>query len=376
MQTEIYRQDLSFEPEPGNVHTSQRLCFANKGSSVYFVNRQQLHRIQLNEPNVKYDFRPTKNEKIPFPMHHAFVSMESVYTNNTNQHDYVGVVANDATNRLLTVDTSGYVQLFNLNKSVAVVESENDNDHPTKKRKIDNENIEPTFTYNPSNCSTQRGELGWSGITFDPDNENNVVIGRHWYRDVHIVDVNQQSPQIIYTTQRPTSITYISLPVSHQSLLAVAETNIVNIWDMRTSKCVASCGKTRGTIYDLKSTVQQDNSSARLGIIGADRDVHIYDSKKWGTPCNKVNNSLKYAPSWMAFSSQKNIVYIAGIDNSEFKAADYTQTKPPKSSIYADSRWIGIDYYSNASNPRETIVGLSQTGSFYYIRPDSKSLLQ
>ena len=90
--------------------------------------------------------------------------------------------------------------------------------------------------------------------------------------------------------------------------------------------------------------------------------------------CVKIMMSLQ--PSYLTFSKvNKELCYVAGFDNSEFKCGNFIDQKQQRKGrghgLYADNRWIGmtkiVDSHNSTTTASDTIIGMSMNGTLYVI---------
>ncbi|EFC48644.1 predicted protein [Naegleria gruberi] len=355
--------------EPGNIHCSRLASDLNQASTVYFINKSKLFKIKYELPSSEVNvWKPTKNAKLPYPLLISDIDVTKIYQ-STLDVNFQGIEIDK--NRIGLTDDMGNIYILNNTFSTSNNEEDDEEtDNSSKKRKVD-EKSTIQCVYN--NIDTIKYHVkGHTSLKFHPTNEAVIIKSTFETKNVSIFDINnQKSIFSVNTMQNPTKLHTFEIPQSNNTLLAIGEYNNVSIWDFRTNKPVNRLTRTRGIVYDMDITTNvkcgKNNSNALLGVIGSDRTVYMYDTMKW-SPIHKWQNCLKYAPSYLSFSNiNKELCYVAGFDNSEFKCGNFVDQKQQRKGrghgLYADNRWIGM----TKPNAQDTIVGISMNGSLYVI---------
>ncbi|KAF0984572.1 hypothetical protein FDP41_000471 [Naegleria fowleri] len=376
--------------DPGHIHANR---LASSYSSLYFINHKKLYKINYELPKSENIlWRPTKNTKLPYPIPLADINIQVIY--DAGKSDFQDIEIHK--NRIGVCDDMGNVYIFdNQHDDNHDDDDTQDKTHSKKKRKIDESSIIQLSYDSPS--SSEMHIRGHSSVKFHPTDDSIIIRSKFENKNVTIYDVNRNSAIFnIHTMQNPTKLKPFIIEQSNTPLLAIGEYNNVSIWDFRSNKVVNRLTRTRGIVYDMEVTSSGSNgkhkSSNLLGVVGSDRTVYVYDTLKW-SPIHKWQNCLKYAPSYLSFSNvNKELCYVAGFDNSEFKCGNFVDQKQQRHGrghgLYADHRWIGMTKPLNAfssgdgsggsdgqsefnsmmtTTANDTIVGMSMNGTLYVI---------
>ncbi|KAG2386940.1 hypothetical protein C9374_001975 [Naegleria lovaniensis] len=352
--------------DPGHIHANRLACYSN--SSLYFINHKKLYKIQYELPKSENIlWRPTKNTKLPYPIPLADINIQVIGVCDDMGNVYIFQDLDTHEDDIQDLDTHDQ----------DIHNQDIHNQQHKKKRKIDESSI-IQLPYDSSH-SSEMHIRGHSSVKFHPTDDAIIIRSKFENKSVSIYDVNRSSSIFhIHTMQNPTKLKPFMIEQSNTPLLAIGEYNNVSIWDFRSNKVVNRLTRTRGIVYDMEVThtgvASKHKSSNLLGVLGSDRTVYVYDTLKW-SPIHKWQNCLKYAPSYLSFSNvNKELCYVAGFDNSEFKCGNFVDQKQQRHGrghgLYADHRWIGMTRPmsgSTATTTTDTIVGMSMNGTLYVI---------
>ncbi|KAL0489657.1 kinesin-like protein [Acrasis kona] len=347
--------------DPGSVH-GNTISIINENNVLLLEKKSVLHLTLDSDVDVKSQLKPTKNPLIPFPIPLASLDATKYFETNA-ECSLVNIVADRASNTIGAVDQDGKVYVKDITNLTQV------DPNNTKRRKIEDQ---PTLqsVYDPN--SYQKAERGGCGISISGDQ---MVVSRFFGKDAHLTKKNATGytlERVIHSPQNIMKCKHFTIKKSSTPLLAVAEHSLISIWDPRSFSSVVKISRTHGCIMDLAVTDRA--SSTLLGVTGSDRDVNIYDCEKW-TPRYKWNNSIKYTPSYLSFSTvNPDICYAAGFDNNELKAGNFVNQKLNSSSLFnqgmmGDSRWLGMDMIEG-----DTMAGVTQNASVYLIKNAHKMM--
>ncbi|KAG7674469.1 hypothetical protein Ndes2437B_g00735 [Nannochloris sp. 'desiccata'] len=254
-------------------------------------------------------------------------------------------------------------------------------------------------------------EAGWTGVALAPDQPTQVVIARHFPKDITLFD-GPMPVRTIHTTYRPNAVQLLSSNVATDAeggpLVAVAEGPIISIWDVRASGRGAriarlSSSPHTGPFYCLSSS--SNGGVPLLGAAGSERSVLIWDPRTWRA-IDRWNNCLKYEATSLHFLSsnpsycvacgldyevvcgkwggdRKNRVggghrtktsdasggngegvhggTAADTDNHTTRISSITHTKASNISFRGDSRWMGLA----KAHGRDIVAGLTESKQLY-----------
>lgn len=246
-------------------------------------------------------------------------------------------------------------------------------------------------------------EGGWTGGVLSQHSRNIAAIARHFPKDVTVFD-GTLPVRTLNTLYCPNDLTFLGSDLSPSSadqgdgtpLLAVAEGNVVTIWDLRIAGRGArihriSTGPYSGHLYTIAAI---SNGCSLLGASGQDRDVCIWDPRTWKT-VDRWRNSLKYEVTSLHFmKSNPRYCVVSGMDyevvcgswlNNSSKAfqtivekqasgravgpvteagsiADATRRDRVTASFRGTSRWLG---FAKAPGERDVFAGITSDGMIY-----------
>lgn len=243
-------------------------------------------------------------------------------------------------------------------------------------------------------------EGGWTGGVLSQYSRNIAAIARHFPKDVSIFDGNI-AVRTLNTLYCPNDLTFLASDLTSSStdatpLIAVAEGNVVTIWDLRIagtgSRINRICtGPYAGHVYTVAAA---NRGCALLGASGQDRDVCIWDPRTWKT-VDRWRNCLKYEVTSLHFmESNPRYCMVSGMDyevvcgswlNNTSKAfqastqkqgggraagpatdegsvADTTRRERAAASFRGTSRWIG---FAKAPGESDIFAGVTSDGMMY-----------
>eukprot|EP00002_Diphylleia_rotans_P031485 TRINITY_DN6540_c0_g1_i3.p1 TRINITY_DN6540_c0_g1~~TRINITY_DN6540_c0_g1_i3.p1 ORF type:complete len:366 (+),score=52.07 TRINITY_DN6540_c0_g1_i3:69-1166(+) len=201
------------------------------------------------------------------------------------------------------------------------------------------------------------GHRGWTGVAVNPSNSAELATARYFTRQVRVFDKDILSREI-YSSAPPSSICYVQGPGS-SPLVCLTEGNICSIWDLRSSESSGCVHRLQPTVANLYSSAALAN---QLGVVGADRTVHVYDIRKW-TIAGRWTGCLKYAANNIQFNTaDPSLCIVSGYDHEVACGRWDGNTKVVKPfSIRADSRWLGFSSDGNQG------AGFCDSGAVYFV---------
>lgn len=229
----------------------------------------------------------------------------------------------------------------------------------------------------------ESGESGWAGVAFGHTGE--TAIARYFYKDVNIFDGD--IPKRAFNCHAyPTGV----CALSEKGGMMITEGNELVVYDPRVGERYGCCARNspgRGQLYALDARPDGDV----VGTAGADRMVHVYDTKMWRVR-GRWSSCLKYECVGLAMSNERRgYAYVCGIDNevvcgawdsdvagelrpsiiSKMISGAHTTTKRRAFGFRADSRVLGITHQFQAME--ENVAVLSENAAFYSMSVSSKS---
>jgi len=215
-------------------------------------------------------------------------------------------------------------------------------------------------------------EAGWSGIALSPQDSRFSAVTTAFGRCITVF--NEDKPlRRMATPLNPTQLQYFSLPNANEPVIALTESNVLSIWDVRVAEksgCVQRLQPSTASLYALDG----HSASGQLAVGGEEKAVYVFDSKKW-TPSGQWKKVMKYEIFSLRFSSANpKLCYAVGLDHEVICGSWCTQKVRHESSddggkgegFRGDSRWIGFDQIQVAQS--DHLFGLTETGHFYVLR--------
>ncbi len=185
--------------------------------------------------------------------------------------------------------------------------------------------VQGAYTLNPNDALVcMEGGLTVGAVS---DSSSYSVIGRHFPKDVTIFD-GDVVVRTLHTLGNPNSVKMVG-----ETLVAVAEGNMVTVYDLRIADRQtrvarlqpggsASCGHLYAIAVRGEGSMASGGGAGApgsatcplLGAGGEDRDVHVWDPRVWKS-INRWTNCLKYEITSVHFlDSDPRYCLVSGMD--------------------------------------------------------------
>lgn len=206
----------------------------------------------------------------------------------------------------------------------------------------------------------QPRESGWAGVALHASLDK-VWSTTFWDKSLQLFEEGKLV-RTVHCCLTPQAIEYVEM----QSVVALAESNVVSLWDLRTSErsgCVSRLQPSASNLYCI------DSRGDLMAVAGEDKTIYIYDLRK-----NKImgqwTKALKYQVLSVFLSSiDPAVCYTTGLDHEIFcgtweKNAGANPGTLERRGFRGSSRWIGLDRVSGT----DTLIGLTDTLQLYKLR--------
>eukprot|EP00123_Amoebidium_parasiticum_P007500 comp18163_c0_seq1/m.18945 comp18163_c0_seq1/g.18945 ORF comp18163_c0_seq1/g.18945 comp18163_c0_seq1/m.18945 type:complete len:392 (-) comp18163_c0_seq1:156-1331(-) len=264
---------------------------------------------------------------------------EKVEGHGTHRKPIVSVAYHASTQRVATIDGSGYAIVSTL-----------DGKHKT---------IHLTPPPSPI------GEPGWAGVALSPTQENVTATAMQFRQCINLYD-GETCTRTFHTVHPITSLHFMSHDPELPPLVVATEGNQLSVWDSQMQEkagCVARVMPCAGSL--LASAVANN----RVAVAGSDRIVYVYDGKKWST-LGAWKGALKFDVAHVFFSGGAewpgDVCFAAAKVDGEFGCGSWSvkyekTSRLDSSNFRADGRWIGMAQVPG----KDDFFGVCASGTVY-----------
>jgi hypothetical protein len=271
--------------------------------------------------------------------------------------------------RIAHVDNVGTVRMTNMPLPSSDTNSST-GEAPTTKRQKTSDSSSSSSSPSSTSVTTMvlegqdkepRQEAGWNGIALHPT-LNRLWTASYWSKELrHFED--GRLVRSVHAALSPHCIQIVKDGPA-ADCVAVAENNVVSLWDFRASErsgCVQRLQNSTHDIYCL------DTAGSSLVASGEEKTVFVYDLRK-----NKLVGqwikALKYEVMSVLLSTKDpSMVYATGLDHEVFcgswKKSDNLNTLK-RHGFRGESRWIGMDLVPGS----DSLLGLTENCHLYALR--------